>query len=122
MQFFSIFEEFHKYSICEFHIWSHSQMLGTLGRFAGRATKSGRGSIISWTLRIRDFLVFILMLPSFKIFCFCFFNVNYRQYFLSLAPLMTTPIYVNLRPKLDTVCFQRTKRVFMALKTSFIKI
>ena len=53
--------------------WSESQTLETLGRFAVRATKSGRVSTISWILRIRDFLVFILMLPFFKLFRFCFF-------------------------------------------------
>ena len=109
MHFFSIFEEFHKHSICEFHIWSSSQILETLGRFAGRATKSRRGSLISWTLRIRDFLVFFLMLPSFKIFCFCFFNVNYWQNVWFMVPLMTVLIYVKLRPNVDKVCFRRTK-------------
>ena len=89
--------------------WSNSQTLGTLGRFAGRATESGRGSTISWILRIRDFLVFILMLPFFKIFSFCFFNVNYWQHFLFKAPLMIALIYVNLKPNVDMVCFQRTK-------------
>ena len=48
--------------------------------------------------------------PFLKIFCFCFFNVNYWQYFFT-APLKTAPIYITLRPNVDTVCFQRTKRL-----------
>ena len=32
--------------------WSKLQIRGTLGRFAGRPKKSGKGSIKSWTLRI----------------------------------------------------------------------
>ena len=89
--------------------WSNSQTPGNFGWFAGRATKSVRGSIISWILRIRDFLVFILMLPFFKLFCFCFFNVNYWQHFLFTAPLMTTQFNVNLRSNIDTVCFKGTR-------------
>ena len=99
------------FNICRipFNNWSNSQIIGTLCLFAGLATKSGRGLILSWTLRIRDFLVFILMLPFFKIFCFCFLMLITDNIFLFTAALMTAPIYVNMWINVDTVCFQRTK-------------
>ena len=53
--------------------------------------------------------VFCFDAAFFKIFCIRFFNVNHWQYFLFTAPLKTAPTYVNLKPKVDTVCFQRTK-------------
>ena len=40
----------------------------------------------------------------------CFFLMLITDnVFLFMAPLITTPIYVNLRPNVDAVCFQRTK-------------
>ena len=85
------------------------------------ALKSGRGSITSWIFRIRDFLVFILMLPFSKYFAFVFFMLITDNIFLFTAPLMRAPFYVNSRPNVDTVCFQKNQRVFMALKKSFSK-
>ena len=49
------------------------------------------------------------MLPSFKIFCFCFLMLITDNIFLFTAALMTAPIYVNMWINVDTVCFQRTK-------------
>ena len=92
-----------------FNNWSNLQITWTLVRLAGDAIKSGRGLLMSSTLRIRDFLIFNLMLPFFKKFFLCCFNVNYWQYFLFKAPSITASIYIHLGPNKDTVCFQRTK-------------
>ena len=37
-----------------------------------------------------------------------------------MAPLMTAPIYINLRPNVDSL-FSENQRVFMALRKSFSK-
>ena len=96
--------------------------LGTLGQFKRRATKSGRGSVTSWTLRIRDFLVFILMLLFFKIFCFCFFNVKHWQYFFIHGSVNDSCNLPNCEAECRNSLFSENQRVFMALRKSYSKI
>ena len=88
--------------------WSSYQTSGMLGRFAGRAIKSERGSIRSRILRIRDFLVFFFDAAFLQNILLLLFNV-YWHCFLFTAPLMTAPIYVNLQLNVDTGYFLRTK-------------
>ena len=97
-----------------------SNTFGTLEQFVGRAAKFGIGLILSWILTIRYFIIFILLLLLFNIFCSCF-SINgkisdknvtkfagNRKVVTKLVtkmfiypPLMTVLIYVKLRPFKD---------------------
>ena len=101
--FFLIFEEFHS------TIGSIRKNLEHLVGLLGARQNQGEVRFYHGFL-VSETFCFFLMLPFFKRICYCFFNVNYWQYFLLTAPVMTAPIYVHLRPKVDTVCFQRPNR------------